>query len=338
MLRQETCNERFLDFAPPEHTLDGKISGLESRFEIHHDNQVELKLDYAVDEQTKWTRYQTEAFIFVPRSLGITPGTYDVRQFFSDTQAYIRFQTPKMCFSQVLDHENTSSPLERLRRVAAQNAIREESCHQELRMLGCLMKANLRDMVVAADKKLNGLSSKATGQELRIRELSNSILEFINEAGKVCEQFRDLRPAFVGISNSARSLELFERTDEFLSLSVESYLTELLSLLQNSRLRQKRKLRQLTDGLWTTITKTVEREQIHRRDCGFATLLDTEDGRTTFTTRASSLKKFITSVLFLKISEQKEGTNFLQIVSGIAAALAMVFSLSTAFLSDVTGG
>jgi hypothetical protein len=335
MLRQGTLNSVLMDFAPPS-LRSGLSCGLDSRFEIHDDNQVELKLDYAIDEARKWTRYQTEAFIFVPKSLGISKQSYDRKQFFSDTQAYIRFKTPSMTFAAMVDPANTNSPLMRIRQLMMKGELHslsndEGTLSQELRMFGCLVRANLRETMTAACERLGKLETK-TGRGRVADDLAESIKRVTGELTAVCDEFRNLRPMFVGLQCPDWLRERFEYTDEFLSITVESYLTELLVAIEQRR--DKRKLRELTEDAWQRIAKTIAHEQLHRKELGYTTHLDDVEGRNLYVKRASALKKFITSVLFLNIEPKKEDVSFVQVTAGFAAALAMAFSMGAAFLSE----
>ena len=325
----------LMDFAPPT-PRSGLTSGLDSRFEIHDDNQVELKLDYAIDKDRKWTRYQTEAFIFVPKSLGISKQSYDGEHFFADTQAYIRFKTPSMTFVAMVDPSNTSSPLVRIRKLMTQGDLQTVSDHEgslsrELRMFGCLVRANLRETMTIACERLEKLETKS-GRGRVADDLAESIKRVTSELTTVSEQFRSLRPMFVGLQCPNWLRERYEYTDEFLSITVENYLTELLVAIEQRR--DKRKLRELTEDAWQLIAKTIAQEQQHRKELDYTTHLDNVDGRNAYVKRASALKKFITSVLFLNIEPRKDDVSVVQITAGFAAALAMAFSMTAAFLSE----
>jgi len=340
MLRRETKNEELMEFAPPTSGRGVReLARLDSRFEIHDDNQVELKLDYAFNGDSKWTRYQTEVFFFVPKSLGITKQSYDQKQFFSDTQAYIRFQTPKMPLAAIVDPATGKSPLGRIRALVSSPLEREFGHEQgplsrELRMFGCVVRANLRDTVIAACARLEELDTRSTGRERRIGNITESVERIADEIDAVCEAFRNLRPDVVGVRCPSWLREHFEHVDEFVSITVESYMTELLAAIQRRNLRDKRKLRELTDDMWKRLARTISREQLHRESLGYATNLSRDDGRNSFVNRASALKKFMTSVLFLKIEPRKSGVSFLQVAAGVAAALAMAFSMGAMFLSE----
>ena len=60
----------------------------------HDPTQLELKLAYGIDPTKKKQRYSVEAWIFVPRSLGLTRASYPRERFYEDTAAFVRVKTP----------------------------------------------------------------------------------------------------------------------------------------------------------------------------------------------------------------------------------------------------
>ena len=336
MLRRGTHEHALVDFAPPVRGI-GAAGGLDSRFAIHDDNQVELKLDYAIDGDSKWTRYQTEAFIFIPRSLCPSKRAYDRRKFFSDTQAYIRFKTPRMTLAAMRESTNENSPLVRIGKlvdsVGQQMApAKQARLSEELRMFGCLVRSNMRDMSATAGARLRELDLKRSGYESQFDSLEVSVGRFADEIDDVCRRLRQLRSVFLDIRCPEMLRDHYRYADEFVSITVESYLTELLVLLK--QWRAKRRLRELTDSVWDRLGKTIAHEQQHRRDQGYPSDLADKKGRHTYVNRASILKKFVTSVLFLRIAPSQEDVSAMQLGAGIAAAVAMTFSVGAALLSE----
>ena len=75
---------------------------IESRVEAHDSQQFEVKLDYSIDPEKKQNQYRIEAYLFIPRSLGINRETYSTKHFFRDIQSYIRFKTPQISIPDLL--------------------------------------------------------------------------------------------------------------------------------------------------------------------------------------------------------------------------------------------
>ena len=342
-MNREPSNASLVEFAPPESRLEPQSTSLDSRFEIHDDNQIELKLDYRIDSASKWTRYRTEAYIFVPKSLGVSRHSYDSNSFFSDIQGYIRFKTPQMSFRRMIDPEAADSPLTRLRALVESTAgDRFESgkgvLSQELRMFGCLLRANLRDTIAASCGRLESTERQTSEPDQRFLDLAQSIHQVVDDVDAACIAFRNLRPEFVGVRAPSWVRKQFECVDEFVSVTVESCLSELLHVLDRRRTRDKKKSREVTDSLWNRLVATITREQIYREQSGYVTCLQDKTGRSAYLNRIGALKKFVTSVLFLEMADRREGVTFLQVAAGIAAGIAMAFSLAAAFFSERVWG
>ncbi|MEM8678805.1 MAG: hypothetical protein AAGF97_05540, partial [Planctomycetota bacterium] len=231
-----------------------RSADVDSRFGVHDSNQMELKLDYAVNPRTRWTQYQTEAFIFIPQSLGINRHSYTRDQFFADMQAYIRFKTPRMPMAAIVDPTVSHSPLNRIRLIlesvgGARFEQADGALSRELRMLGCLVRANLRDTTAAVRRRLAELEGETNGRRTFVADVCASIKLLLDDLEAVRTDFRGLRQALVNVNGPSWLRTYFEHTDEFLSISIESYLTELLSLLQTHNLRRK-KFRAHTEPIW----------------------------------------------------------------------------------------
>jgi hypothetical protein len=68
------CNIHVIPHTDPEELID-------SRLRVHDDNQVEIKLDYAIDTNRRHNRYRVETYFFVPKSLGLDVHAYPREQF-----------------------------------------------------------------------------------------------------------------------------------------------------------------------------------------------------------------------------------------------------------------
>ena len=69
---------------------------LDFRLDRHDKNQLELKLNYGLKQDTKKQVYSVQAFVFVPRVLALTKSSYPPARFYEDTATFIRMTTPKI--------------------------------------------------------------------------------------------------------------------------------------------------------------------------------------------------------------------------------------------------
>lgn len=274
-----------------------------------------------------------ETYFFVPRSLGLDAHAYPRDQFYADVQAYIRFKTPHVSLPTLADPDDRRSPLQRARRLVQQasgdlEALAREQVSHELRLLGCMVRANIRDAAADLRAKIDRLDDSGTRGVLA-QDVAQATVRLLRDVAVLLAAFRALRPDFLQPKRPAWLGELFEYVDEHLSISVESYLTTVLSTLDaHDDLR-----RTLTEARVELVERIVT-EQQHRAGAGYQSVIDPDGENRSYVYRKSALKKFVSSVLFLEIRKQKEGRGVANVVAGVAAAVAMAFSTVAAIWSQ----
>jgi hypothetical protein len=316
---------------------------IESRIGVHDGNQFELKLDYVIDPAARRSRYQIEAYFFVPQSLGLDPHTYPREQFYADVQAYIRFKTPAVSLTELVDPDEPRSPLRRipvlLERTPWNGRIERDPLSHELRLLGCLVRANVRDEVATLRRRLRALEGRALQRAVLVEDLRLGILRVLGDIGDVLDQLRSLRPAFMSTPRPTWVPELFTYVDEYVSIIVEQHLTSLLSDLDADKSIEGPLL-----GARERIVQRIVAEQTQRDAAGYPSVLpshldddtdqaDHDDGGA-YTHRRSILKKLMSSVLFLEFERHREGRRAGQLIAGVAAAVAMAFATVAAIWSE----
>ncbi len=273
-----------------------------------------------------------ETYLFVPRSLGLDRHSYPRDQFYADVQAYIRFKTPNVQLPALADPDNTDSPLQRARsQIIAANGkgeIEPEPMRRELRLLGCLVRANLRDSAADIRAKIELLDDPGAHQVLA-QDVRQAINRLLRDMDLILSSFRELRPDFLQPKRPAWLRELFEYVDEYLSISAESYLTAVLSGLDSHPA-----LREALSDVRAAVADSIVAEQSHRQGAGYVSVIDPDGENRRYVYRKSALKKFISSVLFLEIHKEQEGRGIANVVAGIAAAVAMLFSTIAAIWSQ----
>ena len=80
---------------------------IEQSIKVHDQFRFEIKLGYDVEREEKYTHYDIETYLFIPKNLGISEDTYKREEFYNDTQTYIRFKTPIYLITEILKCENS---------------------------------------------------------------------------------------------------------------------------------------------------------------------------------------------------------------------------------------
>lgn len=302
---------------------------IDSRIGVHDRNQFEVKLDYTVDPSRRRNRYRVDAYFFLPKSLGINRHTYGTEQFYSDVHAYIRFKTPTFPLNALLDPNNRDSPLFRVKDLSAR-VLHErkgrklhDTISRDLRLLGCLVRAHVRDRVTALCRDLKDIRDTYEQHPILLDDVRTSVLSLNEEWARVRESLRDLRPTFMQTGMSQALREAYQYVDEYVSLVVQMDFTKLLEAID-----EVPGLRDLLAQPRTAVVQRILEERSYRSGAGYPSVIDEDPDSENelFIYRRGILKKFVMSVLFLEIEKQKEGQRLAHLSGGFAAGVAMLFS------------
>ena len=211
---------------------------IEGRLELHDRDQFEVKLDYAIDPAQLENRYVVDAYFFLPKSLGVDAQTYPKAQFYSDVQAYIRFKTPGLSLEDLARTEDASSPLARLMQLLERSgAARREHLarsSRELRLVGCLIRANLRNRGRGIRRRLRALSALDTAPPRDLEQIGAEISGLVQKVRCVLAKYRLLRSNFNSPQLESSLAETYALVDEYMSLTFEGHLTRLLKELEDA--------------------------------------------------------------------------------------------------------
>ena len=305
--------------------LDDLHAPIDSRIGVHDANQFEVKLDYAIDPAREQSRYRIEAYFFVPSSLGINPQTYSREQFYTDIQAYIRFKTPSVSLVSLCDPNNVESPLWRIQMLLPSGGRSRDSgtlerLSYELRLLACLIRAQVRDRALAACLLLRELPATLPRRAHGLRAFSHACASLVDELSITLRACRDLRPRFMASQLPPWLREVYEYVDEYLSVACEAQLTMILDAVDQAP--------EATSSLRSSRQRLVEllsREQGSRQPGSDVSAYVPPQGDESHLYRRGLLKKFIMSVLFLEVSKQRED-RAVDFAAAMAAGIAMLFA------------
>ncbi len=312
---------------------------IESRIGIHDSNQFEVKLDYAINPKARRNRYRVEAYFFVPRSLGINGYTYSKEQFYGDIQAYIRFKTPHVALGSLLDPKNGDSPLNRLKEPLdralrdARNSKALDTLSYELRMLGCLVRANVRDRAAQLSESLRPLRGQESTRTTALEDVRHGVDNLLADLDALVQRFRALRTTFQDPVLPLWIREVYLYVDEYLSFVIETHLTSLVEAIDRSA-----KVKEALHKSRAHVCATLLNERRHREGAGYLSVLKPDESHDHYIYRHGLLKKFVMSVLFLEISKEKEGRRASEVIAGFAAGVAMLIATALAIISQQTYG
>ena len=161
----------------------------------------------------------------------------------------------------------------------------------------------------------------------------NDNKEFETEVLKaVVEMYRSLRPVLLNDSRGEDVVVFYDYGDEFISNILEQHLGRIVKLL-NPRQHHS------SGPLLPMVTQLLDNEHNYRRLRGFLEVEDnSHDNNRQFVYRASQLKKYIESNLYLPTHKRRNTAFLEQVAFSFAAGVSMVFATVVSFAFQQTYG
>ena len=317
---------------PPISTLYPPLMSLtdiiQQSIKPHDRYQIEMKLDYELLDD-KETHYQVSTYIFAPRSLGLSPESYQKNDFYRGVQNYIRLKTP--VFNLQALSNDPQSPLLNIENIIHMGGWeRDESIQEQLvtnfKLLSSMLKSSIREHINFIHKRVED-APKGT----KTHQIINSLVEeFLVGTATFATKFRDFYGAFNMPGINEGVLMAFMLTDESVSLLIEESAVEMHEVVM--KYLKGANCQAFIERLETA----VKAETKYRRTHGYTSILreNAADDNEIYLFRASALKKFASSVLHLSTAVSPEGRGLEQILYAIAAGIAMIIATLIAYVSQ----
>jgi len=317
----------------------------DSRVKFHDRRRFEIKLDIDLDASPEST-YSVETYFFVPKALNIGPHSYSKENFYNDTQRYIRFKTPKVSLSKLCDPSLETSPIkrrnEKLSLILAGSKDREllKTVYDEFKLLGCVIRCEVRDHARALIEGFETYGAKKNDQPRSFgseapdpKERGQAKRLFVPDGlGNFLAEIKQLITAVSVLKRSVADpavptviKETCAFFDEYFSLIIEEYLTPVLEALRKNAAES-----QGLEELEGELVAVIVAQGRYRAAMNYPSVLDNGRGNEVIIYRRGVLKKFISSVLYLK-TEISEWETLTQVLFSMAAGLAMLFAVLVTF-------
>jgi len=300
-----------------------KIFDISSRINIHDIHQLEIKLEYDLEELLKINKYKVDVYMFLPRSININEYTYTKDEFYSDMHNYIRFKTPSFSFKLILDPDFTGSPFYLLNEIF--NKLKKDKNFEkktdlikrtikELKLLGCMVRARFRDFRLFIERKL---SMKNRDDDYLLIRVENKI----NRGIRILEELRRLKEIFKNnYPGQSELFKYFQLVEEFLSYLFEEEMIRIFRILKREIIgnRQLEKIEESFDDF-------MIQEYKHRRKSGFNLVFEKSGkGKEYYIYQMGQYKKIVSSVLYLNVAREHKNIASVHVIGSIAAFTASV--------------
>lgn len=304
---------------------------ISSRVKIHDISQLEIKLEYKLEEFQHKNKYKVEIFTFVPRSLDINEFTYPKDEFYSDFHNYIRFKTPSYSFKLILDPEFTRSPINSLDKIFTQlleckdtpakySLVRQTI--KEIKLLGCMVRARLRDFKFFVSRKMKEL----------IRD-DDYIISRLEEAVRrgiiILARIRGMKKKFENnFPEQDELLKYFRLLEEFFSNLLEEEIIGVLLIARQDIISNTR-----LDNLEESFRSFLKDEIKYRKDNHYKIIIsDDEKSKENYIYQMGQCKKTLSSVLYLDLMREKKNLTQVHLVGSVAAFTASFISYGITLL------
>ncbi len=292
----------------------------------HDQLSFEIKLEFPfVPKKKKRKRkdnYYVNIYLFLPYALDVNKHSFTKEDFYNSLKTYIRFTTPTYSLQNILKSKN--SPLEKLKKVindyiTSPDDDKKDDFEIQVKRFCSIFGTAMRR---AGNKILKTKDTEVRGRLVH---------EFTEQVNQVREKFQILGSNLTPPEENGYLLNTFHFADEYQSLLVERNLLFLLDGIEKKKTKcNKEHLDKLNNlVLW---------ENTYREEQGYPSVAYANRNNEHVLHRASRLKKFIESNLFLNTDTKKDGVVFEQIMFALAAGLAMVFATGVAFASQLIYG
>jgi hypothetical protein len=319
----------------------GKSSAVATQVELHDREQLEIRFNYAMGANPGQHEYRMDAYLFVPRNVGLNRGNYTRAEFYADVTPYMRLDAEAVPLEQLADGTRPPSPLHRLWEAVGRfrgggHPPPSQPLVVPVKLYAYLFAEAIKDEVRGLRRRIQ---RHQPGSAESAEELLASVSGVLDRARTALWAYRRLRTAFWAFEPICHTalVDALRNADEYMSL----FLEERLALL----VRSTDKATQLYDGsavatrLRLLVAALAAEEAQHRLKYGFLRLTSTEprDGEY-FTYYTSHLKKSVHNALYLETRAIEADDVYLRnAVAAFGAALAAIWAFATRLPDTLAG-
>ena len=285
---------------------------------IHDKFTLEFKVGFNTEKAIKPMKYSDfvmNTWIFVPNSLDINAAKYSKEDFYRDLKSDVRLITPDYDLhdlandEQLLPNQTLNSEFNNLFIAPDDTA----NLVHAIKMYCAIAKSSFRNAYRTAIKSDNDQHCLSIAQT------------FLDDVAKVVNRFRILFTKLKDSNIKGKIVQDFAYADEFLSNIMAEYTYRLRDHLRNT-------YPEVYGGIESRFKTMLLGERTYKEQQGYINL-DPKDpkGNEEFVFRASLLKKFAESDLYLSSNKRKNTFLVEQILYSLAAGAAMVVATLSSF-------
>lgn len=256
----------------------------------------------------------------------INSRTYSQAEFFLDVNNYIRFKTPQIALSGILNPKNPYSPLNKIE--IALEKIKNgnwdskisKSIKYEFRVLGCIIKSILRDQIGYYQSNIVNFTES--------KEIYKNLIDFLTQLENFTQKMNKLKLeiSYVQIPDEIRKAYIF--VDKYVSLQILERLNIFIELLVKKNQKESSLFKKIEQIVLTHQNKPSEIDEL------FQLTGESTKENENYPYWEGLLKKYIQKVLYLDQIPQDRKSKVLQFFYSIGAGFAMILTLLLGYILD----
>lgn len=260
-----------------------------------------------------------DAYLFIPRSLGLNQNSYPGYLFYRDLQRYSELMPRQQTLSQMLDSDGGLLSLMYESIARARSGEQEESQDE----FEDAARTFCRFFKSAVDAQLQ------EALELRGRDVSIPAAEqFMTLTRQLLDEFRELRQPLQEPSPLTEHQRVFLLCDEYLSLLTEDSCCRLAYSIRRRKLKGHAELSK-------RLFATAQDELNYRLSQGHRSIPDEKGNNEALVYRRKTLRTYIESLYYMTTENKPDSRLARELLLSMAAGIAMVFATAAAFFAHV---
>jgi len=305
-------------------TKTAQVESDQALWQVHDKTHLEFSIDYAFGEQRR--AYSWEAYFFVPESLRLRQTTYDKKQIYDDLLSYVRLAVPTMPFEDIAKscetdaHEGLVASLRRTLLASKgknDGSPEARAALRRARVLACMVRASGLD----AQREMLAAIEATDDPE----EATRHVHRFVSTAARIAGTYREVVAECASMDVPEEVRVALAWVDEDMSLFLEALLATA-----SVRVNQGAVGREDWELVAARLASEAVSEARYRKESDYpsvgaedATARDIEH----IEFRRHVLKRFTSSVLWLKHEVRDAGKWVIHALYAVAAAVAMAFAV-----------
>ena len=310
----------------------GLNPGLATSAEQHDHEQIELSFDYALGSDPGDYTYRMDAYLFVPRNVGVNRNNYSKAEFYSDVTPFMRLHADPLPLEVLADPRAPASPLSQLQTAAQAFADGGTPASQPLVVVVKMYAYLFAEAVKRESREVRRrVRVHARGDAATAREIEDGFAAMLERIARALWAFRRVRTLmwpFEPVCHQAL-VTAMRAADEYMSLFIDERLA--LMVMNASERKNLRDDSGLVTRLRLRAAGLSHAEARHRRKYGFLHVRSTE-GREAeyFAYYSSYLKKSVQNALYVETRRFEADDTYLRhMVAAAGAALAAAWAFAT---------